>query len=86
MVAASSRVHMPAESTTVSAAIGPSGVSTPVTRSPSWAMAVTGVFSRTSTPPSRAPLASARLTSMGLVWPSEGMKMPPTTSSTAISG
>ena len=77
---------MPVHSTTVSAAMAPSGVSTPVTRSPSWAMAVTGTFSRIGTPPSRAPLASARVTSMGLAWPSEGMKIPPTTSSTLISG
>ena len=86
IVAASSRVHMPADSTTISAAMVPSGVSTPVTRSPLWAMAVTGTPSRISTPPALAPMASARVTSIGLAWPSDGMKMPPTTSSTVTSG
>ena len=77
---------MPVQSTTACAAIVPAPVSTPVMRSPSCSMAVTGTFSRMSAPPARAPLASARVTSTGLTWPSEGMKSPPSTSSTAISG
>ena len=49
-------------------------------------MRSTLVFSKIFAPRCLAPLASACVVSIGLVWPSLGRKMPPTTSLTSSSG
>ena len=84
--APSCRDHMPVASTTYSAVISPRSVTTPVARPSLVLMLVTAVFSKTRAPPLVAPLTSAMVVSIGLVWPSFGSHTPPTTSSTLSSG
>ncbi len=61
---------MPAQFTTYSASMSPYGVVTPVTAPPAFVTPVTGTPSITVAPLSRAPLASAMVTSTGLARPS----------------
>src|SRR5262249_10806079 len=63
-----SRAHWPAQLTTISLSIGPSGVTTPATWPCSALMAVTGQSSTMETPAVRAPLASAWAISAGGGW------------------
>ena len=59
---------------------------TPLARPFSMRIAVTGQSSTMRTPPMRAPLASACVTSDGLAWPSLGRKTAPTRSAASIGG
>ena len=61
---------MPAQLTTYSASMSPYGVVTPVTAPRDVVIPVTGTPSMTVAPLSRAPLASAIVTSTGLARPS----------------
>ncbi len=78
--ASSCWVHAPVAMTTMSASTGPASVSTPTTRSPARASAVTVTPSRTSAPSARAPAASAATTVGVLIWASLAQKLAPSTS------
>ncbi len=80
------RDHMPAESTTFSQAMVPASVTTPATRPFSMTKPMQPTPSKSLAPCMRAPFASDWVMSDGLAWPSEGMKVAPTRSSTSISG
>ncbi len=77
---------MPPQFTTVSQAIAPSLVSTPVTAPSRVRTRLTVTFSSTRAPPARAPAASAWVTSAGITRPSSGTTMAPARSSTGHSG
>ena len=85
-LAASSRPHSPAASTTFSHSTSPRSVRTPTTRPRSRTKSVTSVSSKIRTPRCRAPLASDIVTSTGLARPSSGVQKPWMTSSVRISG
>ncbi len=64
------RAHIPAQLTTYSASMSPYGVVTPVTTPLAFVTPVTGTPSMTVAPLSRAPFASAIVTSTGFARPS----------------
>ncbi len=80
------RAHMPAQFTTFSQAMAPSGVSTRVIRPPACSKPTTLTPSITRAPAILAPRASDWVMSAGFAWPSVGRKDAPTRSPTAISG
>ena len=81
-IAPTCRAHWPAQFTTLSQAISPLSVLTPVMRPSFIAKPVTRTSSNSFAPCMRAPLASDCVMSEGLAWPSVGSQEAPTRSLT----
>ncbi len=85
-VAASVRVHCPAQHTTTLHSMRPCDVTTALITPSTTSISSTSVSSQIVAPACRAPRASAIVMSVGLACPSVGRNAAPITSSTVISG